>query len=182
MGGRKEKYHDEIADYLEKHPSIKLAFQPGTFQINLGTEKLSKIYKQTELIAVNRRESQEILKTENDDIKELLKGLASLGPKTVLITDGPKGAYFFDGQETLFMPPYPDPKPPYERTGAGDAYTSTFVAILASGKSPKEALRAAGVNSMSVVQKIGAQRGLLSQKEIEKYLASAPGDYFSKKI
>lgn len=182
IGGGAEKYHEEIADYIEKHLAVKLAFQPGTFQINLGPEKLSGIYKNSELIAVNRKEAGQILKKETNDIKKLLKGLASLGPKTVLITDGPKGAYFFDGKKTIFMPPYPDPKPPYERTGAGDAYTSTFVAMLALGQSPKEALRFAGVNSMSVVQQIGAQRGLLSQKEIKKYLASAPADYTPKRI
>lgn len=182
IGGETEKYHGEIADYLEKHPRIKLAFQPGTFQINLGVEKLSGIYKRTELIAVNKKEARQILKIETDDIKKLSEGLASLGPKIVLITDGPKGAYFFDGEKILFMPPYPDPKPPYERTGAGDAYASTFVAMLALGKNPEEALRAAGINSMSVVQQVGAQHGLLSQKEIEKYLASAPTDYAPKKM
>ncbi|HEY9584002.1 MAG TPA: carbohydrate kinase family protein [Candidatus Paceibacterota bacterium] len=182
IGGGTEKYHDEIADYLEKHPSVKLCFQPGTFQIKIGAERLSKIYKNAELVAVNKFEAGKILGKENGDkteISELLKGIAALGPKTVLITDGPKGAYYFDSRsgETLFSPPYPDPKPPYDRTGAGDAYTSTFVSILALGKSPEEALRNAGVNSMSVVQQIGAQRGLLSQKEIEKYLASAPENY-----
>ena len=182
IGGGTEKYHDEIANYVEKYPSIKLAFQPGTFQINLGTDKLAKIYKNTELIAVNRKEAKEILKTEGDEIRDLLKGLASFGPKKVLITDGPKGAYFYNGKDIMFMPPYPDPKPPYERTGAGDAYTSTFVAMLAKGKTPEQALQAAGVNSMSVVQKIGAQRGLLSTEEIEKYLSSAPKDYETKLI
>ncbi len=30
-------YHDEIAAFLDTHPDTKLAFQPGTFQIKLGT-------------------------------------------------------------------------------------------------------------------------------------------------
>ncbi|MCX6729495.1 MAG: hypothetical protein NTV95_02475, partial [Candidatus Saccharibacteria bacterium] len=28
-----EKFHDELSDWLTKHPEVKLAFQPGTFQI-----------------------------------------------------------------------------------------------------------------------------------------------------
>jgi len=36
-------YHLEIAEYLKNHPETKLAFQPGTFQINLGIEKLKDI-------------------------------------------------------------------------------------------------------------------------------------------
>ena len=122
------------------------------------------------------------MKKETGDVKELLNDLAKLGPKIVLITDGPRGAYLFDGAETFFMPPYPDPKPPYNRTGAGDAYTSTFVSMLALGKTPEEAFRFAPINSMSVVQQLGAQRGLLSLEQIEKYLASAPTDYSPKKI
>ena len=182
IGPNAEKYHDEIADELEKNSEIKLAFQPGTFQIALGQSRLARIYARTELIAVNKKEAGQILKKESDDIKELISGLAKLGPKMILVTDGPKGAYLFDGAETFFMPPYPDPKPPYNRTGAGDAYASTLVAMLAIGKTPQEALRYAPINSMSVVQKLGAQRGLLSQKEIEKHLADAPANYFPKKF
>lgn len=182
IGANTEKYHDEIADYLEGHPEIKLAFQPGTFQIYLGAEKLARIYRRADLIAVNRKEASQILKKKTEDINELLSGLAALGAKSILITDGPLGAYFSDGNKTIFMPAYPDPKPPYERTGAGDAYSSTFVSALALRKSPEEALKWAGINSMSVVQQIGAQKGLLSREEIEKYLAEAPENYKSKKI
>lgn len=182
IGPSTEKYHDEIADYLSKHPAIKLAFQPGTFQIALGKERLASIYRHTELLALNRQEAIEILETKNDDFKNLAAELMKLGPKMALITDGPKGAYLFGDNINFFMLPYPDPKPPYERTGAGDAYTSTFVSALALQKTPEESLRWAGINSMSVVQQVGAQKGLLSQKEIEKYLASAPSDYVAKTI
>ena len=38
VGEKSLPYHDAIAEYLERHPNVKLAFQPGTFQINLGAE------------------------------------------------------------------------------------------------------------------------------------------------
>ncbi|MES2087601.1 MAG: carbohydrate kinase family protein [Patescibacteria group bacterium] len=182
LGGNTEKYHDEIALHLEKHPEIKLAFQPGTFQINLGVEKLKKIYARTEVFVCNKEEAEKILGVGETDIKELLKKIHELGPKIVLITDGPKGAYAFANDVSFFMPPYPDPKPPFERTGAGDAFASTFVTALALGKSIEEALRWAPINSMSVVQQVGAQRGLLTQAGIEEWLKKAPQDYFPKKI
>jgi len=53
---------------------------------------------------------------------------------------------------------------------------------LAMGKSIEEALMMAPVNSMSVVQKIGAQAGLLTLEEIEKYLQQAPKDYRPRRI
>ncbi len=182
LGGGTENYHEEIAKYLEKHSEIKLVFQPGTFQLNLGLTRLEKLLKRCELFVANKEEVQKILSVASDEINNLFSGLKNLGIKTALITDGPKGAYYSDGQKCLFSPPYPDPKPPYDRTGAGDAYGSTFVSALALGKSSEEALRWAGVNAMSVVQEIGAQKGLLSQKQIEEFLKKAPADYRPKKI
>ena len=103
--------------------------------------------------------------------------ISELGPKIVVITDGPKGAYSYDGKEMLFMPPYPDPAPPLERTGAGDAFSSTFTVALALGKTVREAIVWAPVNPMSVVQQIGAHAGLLTREQIEEYLKKAPADY-----
>jgi ribokinase len=177
LGGNSFPFHGLIERFLANHPEIKLAFQPGTYQIKLGKDKLSFFYKRAEVFFSNKEEAQRILDSEEGDIKKLLFGLKELGPNIVVITDGVKGAYSFDGKEALFMPPYPDPKPPYERTGAGDAFSSTFTVALALGKDVREALMWAPVNSMSVVQQVGARAGLLSREALEGYLASAPADY-----
>jgi sugar/nucleoside kinase (ribokinase family) len=174
--------HDQLAVYLETHPEISLSFQPGTFQMKLGTEKLAKLYAKVNIFFCNLEEAKRILNSTETDIKKLLDGLRALGPKIAIITDGPKGAYASDGTEYLFMPPYPDPKPPYERTGAGDAFSSTITAALCLGLPLKEALRWGPINSMSVVQKIGAQEGLLSRADLEKYLAEAPSDFHSRPL
>ena len=75
------------------------------------------------------------------------------------------------------VPMYPDPKPPLNRTGAGDATTSTFVIALSLGKSLSEALSWGPVNSMAVVQHLGAQKGLLTREALLKFLAEAPPGY-----
>ena len=72
---------------------------------------------------------------------------------------------------------YPDPKPPVERTGAGDATASTTVAYLIKGLSLEEALLRGQINSMNVVQEIGAQKGLLTAEQIEEWYAKRPADY-----
>ena len=164
------------------HPDIRFAFQPGTFQIKAGKEALKRIYERSDVFFCNKEEAQRILKTEEADIKKLLLMMRNVGPKIVVITDGKKGAYAFDGKTPWSMRIYPDPKPPYERTGAGDAFSSTFTAALCMGKSIPEALRWAPINSMSVVQKIGAQAGLLTLPELEEYLSKAPEDYEPKEI
>jgi sugar/nucleoside kinase (ribokinase family) len=75
------------------------------------------------------------------------------------------------------MPIYPDPKPPYDRTGAGDSFASTFTAAIMKGADLEGALLWAPINSMSVVQKVGAQAGLLSEHEINHYIRTAPDWY-----
>ena len=178
--------HGEIEKYLAAHPEVKLAFQPGTYQMKFGKEKLAGIYKRAEIFFCNKEESQRILGTQQEgDIKKLLSMVAELGPKIVVITDGTKGAYAFDaaGSKNMWqMRTYPDPKPPVQRTGAGDAFASTVTVALALGLPLAEALRWGPINSMSVVQGIGARAGLLSREKLEEYLKNAPEDYQPIKI
>lgn len=182
IGSNSKEYHKEIGDYLTKNKDVKLAFQPGTFQIKLGIKELKDVYKHTEVFICNVEEAQTILHTESREIKILLAEIHANGPKIVIITDGPKGAYMLDGDHFYFMPTYPDPKPPLERTGCGDAFASTFVAALMLGKTPLEALMWSPINPMSVVQYIGAQEGLLDRENIEWLLKNAPEDYKPREI
>ena len=168
--------YEEIVVFLEKNPSIKLAFQPGSKEIPLG-QKLSRVYKRADIYFSNVEEAGIILGVETLGIRELLKRMKELGPKIVVITDGPRGAHAYDGKSFYFQKPYPDPKEPLERTGAGDAFSSTVVAALALGKTLPEALQWGAINSMSVVQEIGAQKGLLSREKIEEYLKNAPENF-----
>ena len=176
-----ESYQHGIAKYVEEN-NIELALQPGTFQISLGYEKLKDVFEVSHVFFCNKEEAQKILKNDEKDVKKLLAGIHSLGPKIVAITDGPDGAYTYDGQDMLYIPMYPDPAPPVERTGAGDAFSSTFTSALILGMSVEQALMWGPINSMSVVQYVGAQKGLLTRKKLEEWLAKAPTYYQPKKI
>ena len=176
-------FHFEIAKYIKENPETKLVFQPGTFQIKLGHEKLKEIYEATEIFFCNKEEAQEILGVKEQDVPTLIREFKKLGPNMPVVTDGPNGAYVVDESDQAWhMPMYPDPAPPVDRTGAGDSFSSTFTAAIALGKTPAEALSWGPINSMSVVQKIGAQAGLLSMDDLQKFLADAPQDYVAKKI
>ncbi len=182
LGKETIQYQLDIAEWLNKNPDVKLMFQPGTFQMSAGLTQLMPLYKRADVFVCNVEEARRILGNETGDVKELMTAMREMGPKITLITDGPKGAYAYDGTDFWFMPPYPDPKPPYERTGAGDAFASTFASALALSKTVPEALQWAPINSMSVVQQVGAQRGLLSHEELTAFLKNAPADYVPKKI
>lgn len=176
-------FHFELAKYIKAHPETKLVFQPGTFQIKLGAEKLRELYEVTEIFFCNKEEAQEILDSTEQDVPTLIRAFKELGPKMPVITDGPNGAYVVDEDDQAWhMPMYPDPAPPVDRTGAGDSFSSTFTAAIALGKTPAEALAWGPVNSMSVVQHIGAQAGLLPMDKLQEYLANAPENYVAKKL
>lgn len=177
VGATATNFHHEIAAYLEANPQVKLAFQPGTFQISLGTQVISDIYAHTELFICNKQEAQIILKNASENFATLLALMHELGPKQVIVTDGPKGAYASDGVSKWYIPMYPDPAPPVSRTGAGDATASTTVCYLAQGLSLPEALMRGLINAMNVVQHVGAQTGLLTAVEIDELLLKAPTNF-----
>lgn len=181
LGENTEGFHHEIATWLKAHPEIKLAFQPGTFQMKLGVEKLKDIYTSTEVFFCNLEEAQRILTSEESDPIKLMEMLHALGPKIIVMTDGIKGAYAREENGSAwFMTIYPHT--PVERTGAGDAFASTVTSALAIGKTLEEALLWAPINAMSVTQFVGAQKGLLSEDKIQEYLQKAPTDYKPKKL
>ena len=176
LGENSLDYQNEIARYAGQN-GVKLAFQPGTFQIKIGIDSLTDVYRATEIFFCNKEEAQLVLKTDQRDVKELLNGVRRLGPKIAVITDGRNGAYIQTDSGSWFAPMYPDPAPPISRTGAGDATSSTTVAYIIKGLAPEEALLRGLINSASVVQQIGAQKGLLTSAEIEQWHAKRPTDF-----
>lgn len=176
-------FHHKVAEYLKRHPDVRMGFNPGTFQLRFGVEKLKEIYKYTHVLFLNREEAELVLrKKEGTDIHVLAAGLHKLGPKIVAITDGPRGAYASDGNSCYFMPPYPDPRPPISRTGAGDAFSTGFLSALIYGLPVHEALRWAPIESMHVVQFFGAQTGLLTKPKLMQLLKKAPKQYRAKPV
>ncbi len=176
LGEGTEAHQHELAAYTKEY-GVKLAFQPGTYQMKLGTVELADVYAATEIFFCNKEESQRILGTAENDIKALLDGIRALGPKVAVITDGRKGASIQTDKGSWHAPMYPDPKPPVERTGAGDATASTTVAYIIQGLAPEEALLRGLINGAYVVQEIGAQKGLLSKERLEELYASRPSDF-----
>lgn len=177
LGEKTWPLHEAILGYLDKNPDIRLVFQPGMYHLLWGTEKMKSFYDRAEIVILNREEAAEVTGKDRVDVAGLIQAMHTLGVTVVVITDGADGAYASDGKQAFFMPNYPDPAPPLDRTGAGDAFASTIAAALALGETLETALSWAPINSMSVVQKMGAQTGLLSMDELKKYLSSAPSDY-----
>jgi sugar/nucleoside kinase (ribokinase family) len=172
MAAGTEKFHKEFEKFLLKNKKVKVSFNPGTFQMRMGTARLKGIYKRTELLFLNREEAQMVLKEETRNVKTLLKGMHKLGVKIAIVTDGRDGSYASDGNSVWYLDEYPGPK--IEATGAGDAYGTAFTAAIFYGKSIPEAMAWGTVNGGNVVKHVGPHEGLQTCAEIEGYLKKHP--------
>ncbi len=162
LGDGFEKIYKDLAKYLDKN-KVELAFNPGTFQLRKGPKFNKLMLERTSVLSLNKEEAQSWVGN-SEDIEVLAKKLQKLGPKCVVITDGRKGAYSYSNEGYFYITEFPGPR--IDATGAGDSFTTAYVAALASGQSHKEALRWGPVNAASVVNKIGPQEGLLTKKEL----------------
>ena len=173
VGEQFENYYESVYKWL-KSCNAKLAFNPGGRQIKKGQEWLKKYLSMTELIFVNRKEAEEITKFSGESLnkeKELLKALANLGPKICVITDGGNGSFVYDGKK--FVRAEVLPFSSFERTGAGDAFSTGCLSAIIKGKSLEEALLQGTINSTSVIGYVGPQKGLLTKKQLPEWFERA---------
>lgn len=170
MGESFRPFYNHITEWLMKNPEIKLVFNPGSWQLRGGVEQIGNILKLTHLMFVNKQEAEKLTGFEKKDTvtKELLFALSGLGPKSVVITDGGNGSFAFDGQKYYHCGVLPVDA--YERTGAGDAFGSGFLAALINGNTMPDAMVWGTVNSASVIGYVGAQKGLLTKGDIEVWI------------
>lgn len=170
MGESYRPFYNHITEWLVKNPEIKLAFNPGSWQLRGGVKEIGNIFKLSHIVFVNKQEAERLTGFEAKDsvTKELLTELSKLGPKISVITDGGNGAYVFDGHQFLHCEIMP--MDAYERTGAGDAFGSGFLSAVIKGKTMEECLIWGTVNSASVIGYTGAQKGLLKEEDMDMWV------------
>lgn len=175
MGESYRPFYNHFLKWLKDNHNIKLAFNPGTWQIRAGVEGVEEILARSQILYVNREEAEKYvgLPDSHGHEKELLQGAARLGPKIVVVTDGPEGSYVYDCPQNKFLKAGIYPQDCIERTGAGDAFGSGFIAAVIKGKTIEEAILWGTVNSASVISFVGAQKGLLREGEIDSWVTQA---------
>jgi len=167
IGPRGLTVQPPLVKMLKTHPEIKLAFNPGTFQLRLGRKKLMSLFKLTEIIFVNKEEA-ELLAGHDGNVLKMAQTIHRFGPNIVVITDGLKGSYAL--AEGKFYKCGVYPHIPYESTGAGDAFATGFTAAIMHGLPIMEAMRWGARNGASVATKVGPQAGLVHQNSMVRDL------------
>lgn len=167
-----ETLHKPLISYLRKN-GVKLGLNLGTHQRKAPMNKIRDIIAQTDAFFFNKEEACDLLGLDYDaKFKDLLVGIKKMGPKVVIITDGPKGSTCYDGENFYQLGIYTVPV--IQRTGVGDSYASAFIAALQYGKSIEDAMKWGTLNASGVVQHIGPQEGLRTKAEIERIMKSKP--------
>lgn len=151
---------------------IKVAWNPGVDELSAGWPKLKKLFPLVEVLSVNLDEAIQLAlsrgeKVQGMNVRVLIKKIHQFGQAITVITQGSKGALVYDGSKLIFKSA---PKiKAINSTGAGDAFTSGFVTGLIRFKGNISRALSLGIhNSASVVMHIGAQKGILSAKDIIK--------------
>jgi ribokinase len=151
---------DTIFKYAESK-NIKIALIPGKDELKQPIELKKFIPRVTVLIA-NKEEMQMLYK--GDTLEELVRE-ANKDVHYVVCTDGANGAVAADRWHIVTAGMYKD-VPVVDRLGAGDAFASGFVAMIAARESLERAVTFASANSTSVVTKIGAKAGILQYDDV----------------
>jgi sugar/nucleoside kinase (ribokinase family) len=168
------KWEDQLESIFElaKTENKRVAFNPREAGIHEDAGEIIEAIGLSEILFVNKDEAIEIVSNmgvdanpENvNDEKFLLEKLKSLEPKIVALTDGMRGAWLSNG-ENIFHASAQKVKA-LDSTGAGDAFSSGFLAAYIKNKTPEECLQWGIASSASVVQSYGAIEGLLNEFEI----------------
>jgi len=167
-----EDYEELFRDLVTmvKRRKARLAFNPGVIQLQGGMRKLAPVIRATDVLFVNKEEGAELVnhRTAVLDLRHIMTQLWKLGPPVVVLTDGGRGAYAFDGGEIWHLPPFPAKV--VEMTGAGDSFATGFLAARMYGKNLGECLRWGAANSASVISVVGPQPGLLTKPQVTRAL------------
>jgi sugar/nucleoside kinase (ribokinase family) len=156
---------------IAKENNTKIIMNPGQSNIKEDYRKVVEAIKNSELVMVNKDEAIEIIdkigEFSKDDLNDelfLMKKIIELGPQMISLTDGTRGAWGGGGE--IFYHVDTAMKNPIETTGAGDAFSSGFIASYIKGNSMEECLKWGIANSASSLKFYGATGGLLRQEEM----------------
>jgi sulfofructose kinase len=101
-----------------------------------------------------------------------LKALYELGPKTVIITLGPKGSIGWDGRGIFFQNAFPIKA--LDTTGAGDVYHGAYIYGMLQKWSIPQCMRFASATAALNCRAIGARKGIPGLKEVKEFMLQHP--------
>jgi len=154
---------------LASEKNIRLVLNPGKKQLNDRKRDFMRLLKFCEVLILNKEEAEILVNARFPlQIKELYYKLSDFGIKNIVITDGKNGAYA-RGNDRKIIYEKAISVDTVESTGAGDAFSSGFLASFIKENDIKKALRFGIINGGKSTEKVGAQNGLLTQVQLDSH-------------
>ncbi|MEX2012484.1 MAG: carbohydrate kinase family protein [Patescibacteria group bacterium] len=177
---------DKMDEFLQKvithrlNTNQGLSINPSMIQIEERSRVFLSLLRTTDLIFLNLQEALRLTRLPaRTQIEDVTRSLHALGVAVVCITDGERGAYASNQNHIWFAEATCDEVCRLDATGAGDGFSSGFIAGYIDGPESEvnddiceKSLKMAMLDSGAVVGGIGAQAGLLTRAEIERDLGT----------
>jgi sugar/nucleoside kinase (ribokinase family) len=152
---------EKLVEFASKN-KIKILFNASNYLCEKGKGYLKNILENTEILVLNKEEAELLVGRGHPG--ELTSSLKELGPKMVVVTDEENPVYCLD-DKNIFYKAVPYYVKVVEATGAGDSFSSSFLAGMIKTGDMEFSLKLAIVNSHSVLRFKGAKRKLLTYKQ-----------------
>lgn len=153
-----EKTGDVVIDFLEKS-GLPIFFAPGPRMCRISSALMERLFALHPILHLNDDEAKEY--TSSSSLEAAAAALYSRTQALVVITTGPNGACFYDGNTLTHVPPVPA-RHIVDTIGAGDGHCGALMACLALGDSPTEAIAKANTAASMLVSVSG---GTLSYEQ-----------------
>jgi sugar/nucleoside kinase (ribokinase family) len=170
-----ENLQNSLFKYIDEHANVKLAFNPGSFQLKSALNEVREILPRVDLLIVNLQEAELIAGTtlkKEKTFSALIHELLSLGAKEVVITDAERGAVAGNADEIWSTESYKVEV--VAKTGAGDAFSAAYLAARNYEHDIRLALTWGAAMSAAVISEHGPQKGLVGQKALQKMIDRFP--------
>lgn len=147
-----DKTGGTIVDFLEAHPNLPVFYGPGPRLKMIPEDLMQRIFALRPVVHLN--EDEVCRYTDCDSIEDAAKALFSKTRNTVIVTNGENGAFFYDGEDFIHVPPVPA-ESVVDTIGAGDAHMGAVIAGLARGESLYDSIYKANAAAALVVSRKG---------------------------
>ena len=164
LGGENAHIFESALKIANKN-GVKIAVNPSKTQIKMGLKEMRPLLSMVSIFTLNQEEAALLCDLPFKEEKLIFKTLDAAIDGIVVMTKGPKGVVISDGKNLWRAGTYPE-KEVVDRTGAGDAFGSGFVAGLLLKNDIDYAIKIGSANATSKVEHMGAKTGLLYKKDL----------------
>jgi sugar/nucleoside kinase (ribokinase family) len=177
LTGKSYTMFSKLVRYAAKN-GIKVALNPSGMHIDEGKEQLMKDLPYISFLVMNELEASHFTGISFKEPKKLFAMLDAVVPGIVAVTRGDDGVTVSDGVHRYSAGVFAE-KYIADRTGAGDAFGSGFVAGLlrtkelcdrkkgCNSENIEYAIRLASANAASVIEYVSATPGILTAAQFE---------------